>query len=115
MDCRPVTKGYPLNKALEKAAIRQYIEAVINRTAPTQFGCALRGGGSQLIMSIQAHMEAHPEHVCVSTDISNAYNEIQCTKILESVWERKLTEEEFLDEFMQDPNNSDPALKELFI
>ena len=67
-------------------------------------------------MSIQAHMEAHPEHVCMSTDISNAYNEMQCTKILESVWEREeLTEEEFLDEFMQDPNNSDPALKELFI
>jgi hypothetical protein len=44
MDCRPVAKGYPLNKALEKAAIRQYTDAIINRTAPTQFGCALRGG-----------------------------------------------------------------------
>ena len=78
MDCRPVAKGYPLNKALEKkAAIRQYTDAIINRTAPTQFGCALKGGGSQLIMSIQAHMEAHPEHVCITMDISNAYNEMQ--------------------------------------
>ena len=66
-------------------------------------------------MSIQAHMEAHPEHVCVSTDISNAYNEMQWAAILKNLWERELTEEEFLEKFMQDPNNADPALKELFI
>jgi len=44
---------------------------------PSQFAVGTNGGGSQLIMAITLLLEANPDWVVITLDISNAYNEIQ--------------------------------------
>ena len=88
MDCRPVAKGNSLRKAVSRAVLGEFSKQIISNTAPTQFGCGAKAGGTQMIMASQLHLEAHPDHVVVSLDMENAYNEIIRARILQALWDK---------------------------
>ena len=41
-----------------------------------------------MVMASQLHLEAHPDHVVVSLDMENAYNEIVRARVLEALWSK---------------------------
>jgi len=53
---------------------------------PSQFLVGTNGDGSQLIMAITLLLEANPDWVIISLDISNAFNETQRHSIVEELW-----------------------------
>ena len=92
MDCRPVAKGNCLRKAVNKAFLQPFKDQIIQRTSPTQYGCSVEGGGTQLTTQIQLHLQHSPDHVLVSIDIKNAYNEIKRKRILDQLWGETLSD-----------------------
>ena len=89
MDCRPVAKGNTFRKVLTATLMHPFKQAIIDVTAPTQYGSGEKAGGSQLVFAAQLMLEANPEFACLSLDIKNAFNEVERKTILDKLWETK--------------------------
>jgi hypothetical protein len=86
MDCRPVGIGNSLRCLITKALFKQFTNIFIQATAPMQYGCGEKAGGSKMIFNLSAHMKANPTHTLASLDYSNAFNEASREQILEALW-----------------------------
>ena len=87
MDCRPVAKGNTFRKVFTATLLEPFKQAIIDVTAPTQFGSGEKAGGSQLVFAAQLMLEANPSFVAISLDIKNAFNEVTRKVVLEKLWE----------------------------
>ena len=74
MDCRPVGIGNSLRCLITKALFTQFTNIFIQSTAPMQYSCGKKAGGSKIIFNLSAHMEANSTHTLAFLDYSNAFN-----------------------------------------
>ena len=86
MDCRPVGIGNAIRRLITKTLFDQFVGAFNAVTAPMQYGCGEKAGGTKMIFSVKVHTEANPTHATMSIDVANAFNEAKRAEILQALW-----------------------------
>ena len=89
MDCRPLMKGNSARKVVTAAWLEPFKIKMVEVTKPTQFGSGEKAGGTQLIFAAKLMLEANPSFVIGSTDVSNAFNELERRAVLQKLWEEE--------------------------
>ena len=72
MDCRPVGIGNAARRVISQALLQPYKQDFITACSPSQLGCGVKAGSSQLLFSTQVMLEASPSHMVANIDVANA-------------------------------------------
>ena len=60
MDCRPVGVGNALRRLITRTLFAPFVSDFNAVTAPMQYGCGEKAGGTKMYFSIAVHLEANP-------------------------------------------------------
>jgi hypothetical protein len=85
---RPIAVGEVLLRLVGRAIGRQLREQFQQSLQPFQFGVATPGGCEAVVHGVRAHLDVHPDHVLLQTDVENAFNCIHRTAIFSELRER---------------------------
>jgi hypothetical protein len=85
---RPIAVGEVLLKLVGRAIGRQLREQFQQALQPFQFGVATPGGCEAVVHGVRAHLDVHPDHVLLQTDVENAFNCIHRSAIFSELRER---------------------------
>ena len=82
---RPIACGDTLRRLAAKALMRQCLGAVKEKLAPLQVGVAVPGAGEKVVHRLLDWAATAPDEVLLQVDISNAFNSLSRSALLEAV------------------------------
>ena len=88
---RPIALTCCQKRAWTSALMRQKSASLARFLQPYQVAVGIKGGAHLVAMAVNTHLALHPEHVVVSLDIRNAFNEGERALILQAVAEHEST------------------------
>jgi hypothetical protein len=84
----PIAVEEVLLRLVGRAIGRQQAEQFQHALQPFQFGVATPGGCEAVVHWVRAHLDVHPDHVLLQTDVENVFNCIHRSTIFSELRER---------------------------
>ena len=88
---RPIALTCCQKRAWTSALMRQKSGSLATFLQPYQVAVGIRGGAHLMSLAVDTHLALHPDHVVVSLDIRNAFNEGERALILEALAAQECT------------------------
>ena len=84
-DVRPIAVGEVFRRITAKVICNQLKSNFSDHFSPLQHGVAVEGGSEMLVHHIQLALESNPSWALLKTDMSNAFNSVNRSNLLQQV------------------------------
>ncbi len=84
-DVRPIGVGEVFRRITAKVICNQLKSNFADHLSPLQHGVAVEGGSEMLVHHIQLALESNPSWALLKTDMSNAFNSVNRSNLLQQV------------------------------
>ena len=85
-DVRPISIGHAFRRLITRVIYNTYIPIFNDLMKPCQYAVGERSGITQMLFGLQGTLHTNPDHVVISTDVENNFNEVMRQTILQEVW-----------------------------
>ena len=82
---RPIAIGEVWMRLASRSVMLHYRDDFQELLAPLQLGVAVPGGSEAVVLGIRAALEAHPDWVLLSMDLTNAFNSVDRARVFEAL------------------------------
>ena len=87
MKVRPVNIAFIERRLVEKAVVKAALPEFHRHLEPQQLAVGTSHGCEALRYGVLAHMESHPEDVCITIDVKNAFNAFDRAKAMHVLYD----------------------------